>query len=102
MPRCPHLPVMAGRPRSNRLNQDRAMSVSPNVDWAPRIKENDMDEVREVMMKVDGLREAGRADAVRRTIRGLDAGAQVQIDLERGQINVTTRLDTLEVIDALT
>ena len=60
-----------------------------------------MDEVREVMMKVDGLREEGCADAVRRAIRNLDAEAQVHIDLSRGQISVRTRADTLEVIDAL-
>jgi copper chaperone len=61
-----------------------------------------MDEVREVMMKVDGIGEEGRAEAVRRTIRNLDAEAQVHVDLGRGQINVRTRADTLEVIDALT
>ena len=61
-----------------------------------------MDEVREVIMKVDGLGEEGRADAVRRTIRNLDAEAEVHIDLGRGQINVRTRADTLEVTDALT
>jgi copper chaperone len=61
-----------------------------------------MDEVREVMMKVDGIGEEGRVEAVRRTIRNLDSEAQVHVDLGRGQINVRTRADTLEVIDALT
>jgi copper chaperone len=62
-----------------------------------------MDEVRnEVVMKVDGMRGEGCADAVRRTIRNLDAEAEVHIDLGRGQINVRTRADTLEVIDVLT
>ncbi len=61
-----------------------------------------MDEVREIMMKVDGMREEGCAEAVRRTIRSLDPEAQVHIDLCRGQINVRTRADTLEVTDALT
>ena len=60
-----------------------------------------MDEVREVMMKVDGIRDESCADAVRRTIRNLDPEAQVQIDRARGQITVRTRADTLEVTDAL-
>ena len=61
-----------------------------------------MDEVREVTMKVDGLKGDGCADAVRRTIGHLDPEAQVHIDVGRGRINVRTRLDTLEVADALT
>jgi copper chaperone len=61
-----------------------------------------MDEIRDVMMKVDGMRGEGCADAVRRTIRNLDPEAQVEVDLGRGQINVRTRADTLEVADALT
>ena len=61
-----------------------------------------MDEVREVIMKVDGMRGEGCAEAVRRTIRNLDSEAQVHVDLGRGQINVRTRADTLEVTDALT
>ena len=61
-----------------------------------------MDEVHEVTMQVDRLKGDGCADAVRRTIRDLDAEAQVHIDVGRGRINVRTRLDTLEVADALT
>ena len=60
-----------------------------------------MDEVREIMMKVDGMREEGCAEAVRRTIRQLDPEAQVHIDIGRGQVNARTRADTLEVTDAL-
>jgi copper chaperone len=61
-----------------------------------------MDELRDIIMKVDGMRGEGCADAVRRTIRNLDPEAQVHIDLGRGQINVRTHADTLEVTDALT
>jgi copper chaperone len=61
-----------------------------------------MDELRDIIMKVDGMGGEGCADAVRRTIRNLDPEAQVHIDLGRGQINVRTRADTLEVTDALT
>ena len=61
-----------------------------------------MDEIRDVIMKVDNMREEGCAEAVRRTIRKLDPGAEVDVDLGRGQISVRTRVDTLEVTDALT
>ncbi len=61
-----------------------------------------MDELREVIMKVDGMRGEGCAETVRRTIRKLDPEAQVHIDLGRGQISARTRADTLEVTDALT
>ena len=61
-----------------------------------------MDEVREIIMKVDGLRTEGCAEAVRRTIRKLDPEAQVQIDLGRGWVTARTRADPLEVTDALT
>ncbi len=61
-----------------------------------------MDEVREVIMKVDGMTCEGCADKVRRTIRQLDPEAQVHIDLDRGQVSARTRADTLEVTDAIT
>ena len=61
-----------------------------------------MDQVREIMMKVDGMTGEGCADAVRRTIERLDPEAQVHIDLGRGQVNARTRADTLEVTDAIT
>ena len=62
-----------------------------------------MDEVRRaVTMKVDGLQSEGCADAVRRTIRGLDPEAQVEIDVGRGEVHATTSADTLEVTAALT
>ena len=61
-----------------------------------------MDEVRnEVVMKVDGMRSEGCADAVRRTIRGLDPEAEVHVDVERGQVSAKTRADTLEVTAAV-
>ena len=62
-----------------------------------------MDEVRgEVTMKVDGMRDEGCAEAVRRTIRGLDPEAELEVDRERGQVHARTRADTLEVTAALT
>ena len=62
-----------------------------------------MDEVRnEITMKVDGMRGEGCAEAVRRTIRGLDPDAEVEVDRERGQVSARTRADTLEVTAALT
>ena len=61
-----------------------------------------MDQVREIMMKVDGMTCEGCADTVRRTIETLDPEAQVQIDLDRGQVTARTRADTLEVTDAIT
>jgi copper chaperone len=61
-----------------------------------------MDEVREVMMKVDGLQAEGCAEAVRQTIQRLDPQAQVEIDAARGRVTARTRADTLEVTDALT
>ncbi len=62
-----------------------------------------MDEERnEVVMKVDGMRDEGCVEAVRRTIRGLDPHAEVRVDRERGQVSARTRADTLEVTAALT
>jgi copper chaperone len=62
-----------------------------------------MEEVRgEVTMKVDGMRGEDCAEAVRRTIRALDPEAQVHVDIGRGEVNVRTRADTLEVTAALT
>ena len=61
-----------------------------------------MDQVREIIMKVDGMTCEGCADTVRRTIEKLDPKAQVHIDLGRGQVNARTRADTLEVTDAIT
>jgi copper chaperone len=61
-----------------------------------------MDEVREIIMKVDGMTCEGCADTVRRTIRKLDPEAQVHVDLGRGQVSARTRADTLEVTAAIT
>ena len=61
-----------------------------------------MDEVGgEVTMKVDGLRGAGCAEAVRRAVRGLDPEAEVHV-VDRGQVSAKTRADTLEVTAAIT
>jgi copper chaperone len=61
-----------------------------------------MDQVREIMMKVDGMTCEGCAETVRRTIEKLDPEAHVHIDLGRGQVTARTRADTLEVTDAIT
>ena len=61
-----------------------------------------MDQIREIMMKVDGMTCEGCAETVRRTIEKLDPEAQVHIDLGRGQVTARTRADTLEVTDAIT
>jgi copper chaperone len=62
-----------------------------------------MDEVRnEVTLKVDGMKGEGCPEAVRRTIRGLDPAAEVEVDRERGEVSAKTRADTLEVTAALT
>ena len=46
-----------------------------------------MNERDEVVVKVDGMRDEGCAEAVRRAIRALDPHATVQIDRERGQVS---------------
>jgi copper chaperone len=61
-----------------------------------------MDEVREVIMQVDGMQAEGCAEAVRRTIRTLDPEAEVHVDIAHGRVRARTRADTLEVTDALT
>ena len=62
-----------------------------------------MDEERnDIAMKVDGMSGEGCAEAVRRAIRGLDPGAEVEVDVGRGQVSARTRADTLEVTAALT
>jgi copper chaperone len=62
-----------------------------------------MDEMRnDIIIKVDGMQDEGCADLVRRTIAAIDPGAQVHIDLDRGQVNAKTRADTLEITAALT
>jgi copper chaperone len=61
-----------------------------------------MNERDEVVVKVDGMRDEGCAEAVRRAIRALDPHATVQSDRERGQVSAMTGADTLEVTAALT
>ena len=61
-----------------------------------------MDEpLKELIMQVDGMTCDGCANAVRRTIRGLDPGAEVEVDLAHGRITATTRAQALEVAAAL-
>lgn len=62
-----------------------------------------MDETRsELLMRVEGMTCNGCAEAVRRTIRRLDPEAQVEVDLDRARVSVTTRAQSLALADALT
>ena len=60
------------------------------------------DERRALTMKVEGMTGSGCAEAVRRTIRRLDPGAEVAVDLDHGRITATTRAQSLDVAQALT
>ncbi|MGU3536445.1 heavy-metal-associated domain-containing protein [Methylobacterium sp. A54F] len=62
-----------------------------------------MDETQsDFLMQVEGMTCAGCVEAVRRTIRRLDPGAVVDVDLEHGRIGVKTSAQSLAVVDALT
>jgi copper chaperone len=62
-----------------------------------------MDEERnELLMQVEGMTCQGCVDAVTKTIRRLDPGAQVDVDLAHGRVAVTTRAQSLDVAQALT
>jgi copper chaperone len=62
-----------------------------------------MDEERnELLMQVEGMTCQGCVDAVTKTIRRLDPGAQVEVDLAHGRVAVTTRAQSLDVAQALT
>lgn len=62
-----------------------------------------MDETRsDLLMRVDGMTCDGCVEAVRRTIQRLDPEAQVDVDLDRGRVAVTTRAQSLAIADALT
>ena len=56
---------------------------------------------KEHMMHVEGMTSQTRADAVRRAIRRLDAGAEVSVDLEHRRITVVTTAQALDVAQAL-
>ncbi|MDR7035420.1 MULTISPECIES: heavy-metal-associated domain-containing protein [Methylobacterium] len=55
-----------------------------------------------LMMRVEGMTCSGCAEAVRRTIRRLDPGAEVEVDLALGRVALRTRAQSLEVAQALT
>ena len=62
-----------------------------------------MDEERnELLMQVEGMTCQGCVEAVTKTIRRLDPGAQVEVDLAHGRVAVTTRAQSLDVAQALT
>ena len=61
-----------------------------------------MDEERsELLMQVEGMTCQGCVEAVTKTIRRLDPGAQVEVDLAHGRVAVTTRAQSLDVAQAL-
>ena len=62
-----------------------------------------MDEERnELLMQVEGMTCQGCVEAVTKTIRRLDPGAQVDVDLAHGRVAVTTQAQSLDVAQALT
>lgn len=61
-----------------------------------------MDQDRmEFLMKVDGMTCEGCVKAVTNTVRRLDAGAEVSVDLAHGRATIRTTAQSLEVADAL-
>ena len=60
------------------------------------------DERIALTMKVEGMTCAGCAESVRRTIRRLDPGAEVAVDLDHGRVTATTSAQSLDVAQALT
>jgi len=62
-----------------------------------------MDEERkDLLMQVEGMTCQGCVDAVTKTIKRLDPGADVQVDLDHGRIEVKTFAQSLDVAQALT
>jgi copper chaperone len=61
-----------------------------------------MDEPRkDLIMQVDGMTCDGCVAAVTRTVRRLDPGAEVEVDLAHGRARIHTRAQSLEVAQAL-
>jgi copper chaperone len=59
------------------------------------------DERIELLMEVKGMTCDGCANAVRRAVQRLDAGAQVQVDREHERVSIRTSAQALEVADAI-
>jgi copper chaperone len=57
---------------------------------------------KELLMQVDGMSCEGCANAVTRTIQGLDPGAEVDVDLDHGRVRVMTIAQSLDVAQAIT
>lgn len=60
------------------------------------------DALRDLRMKVDGMTCEGCVAAVTRAIRHRDPEARVSVDLAQGEVALTTRVESLEIAEALT
>jgi len=56
----------------------------------------------ELIMQVEGMTCEGCSAAVARTIRRLDPGAEVDVDLAHGRVRALTDAQSLDVAEALT
>jgi copper chaperone len=56
---------------------------------------------KDLLMQVDGMTCEGCVNAVTRTIRRLDPGAEVDVDLAHGRVRVTTIAQSLDVAQAI-
>jgi len=56
----------------------------------------------ELIMQVEGMTCEGCSAAVVRTIRRLDPGAEVDVDLAQGRVRALTDAQSLDVAEALT
>jgi copper chaperone len=62
-----------------------------------------MDDTRkDLLMQVDGMTCQGCVDAVKRTVRRLDPGAEVEVDLEHGRARIATTAQSVDVAKAIT
>jgi copper chaperone len=55
----------------------------------------------ELIMEVKGMTCDGCAESVRRAVRRVDAGAQVEVDRAHERISVLTSAQALEIADAI-
>ncbi len=60
------------------------------------------DALRDLRMKVDGMTCEGCVAAVTRAIKQRDPEARVSVDLAQGEIALSTRVESLEIAEALT
>jgi len=61
-----------------------------------------MDARSELIMQVEGMTCSGCSEAVARTVRRLDPGAEVSVDLDHGRVRMVTDAQALDVAQALT